>query len=197
MKPSVLLAGSLAASMALKGNKRAVILDLDLRKATLSKSLGKNSTGVASYLNAKYEDPFEHIVNVQENLDLLPVGSIPPNPAELLSSNEMKNLLTFLRGRYKHVIIDSPPAISFTDAAILSTQVDGVVLVAMAGRSSLHLMRRLKQRLANIGARIYGVVLNGIKSGSTEYYYYGGGYYDYYGKSEQDPTEYLDDDKQA
>ena len=124
-------------------------------------------------------------------------GPIPPNPAELLSSNEMKNLLTFLRGRYKHVIIDSPPAISFTDAAILSTQVDGVVLVAMAGRSSLHLMRRLKQRLANIGARIYGVVLNGIKSGSTEYYYYGAGYYDYYGKSEQDPTEYLDDDKQA
>jgi len=100
----------------------------------------------------------------------------------------MKNLLQFLRGRYKHIIIDSPPAISFTDAAILSTQVDGVVLVAMAGKSSIHLMRRFKHRLANLGARIYGVVLNGIKSGSIEYDYYGSGYYDYYGKSETDAS---------
>ena len=105
----------------------------------------------------------------------------------------MKKLLQFLRGRYKHVIIDSPPAISFTDAAILSTLVDGVVLVAMAGKSSIHLMRRFKQRLGNIGARIYGVVLNGIKSGSVEYDYYGSGYYDYYGKSETDDTPYFEE----
>ena len=96
-------------------------------------------------------------------MKIITSGPIPPNPAELLSSNEMKNLLQFLKGNFKHVVIDSPPAISFTDAAILSTLVDGVVLVAMAGKSSIHLMRRFKQRLANIGARIYGVVLNGIK----------------------------------
>jgi Mrp family chromosome partitioning ATPase len=97
----------------------------------------------------------------------------------------MKNLIQFLRGKYKHIIIDSPPAISFTDAAILSTIVDGVILVAMAGKSSLHLMRRFKHRLGNIGARIYGVVLNGLKSGSDEYDYYSG-YYDYYGPSGAD-----------
>jgi Mrp family chromosome partitioning ATPase len=96
----------------------------------------------------------------------------------------MRNLLTYLSGRFKHVIIDSPPAISFTDAAILSTLVDGVVLVAMANKSSIHLMRQFKQRVGNIGARIYGVVLNGIKSGSTEYYYYGSGYYKYYSRYE-------------
>ena len=79
----------------------------------------------------------------------------------------MKNLLQFLRGKFKHVVIDSPPAISFTDAAILSTLVDGVVLVAMAGKSSIHLMRRFKHRLANIGARVYGVVLNGMKADSA------------------------------
>jgi succinoglycan biosynthesis transport protein ExoP len=99
----------------------------------------------------------------------------------------MKNMLQFLRGKFKHVIIDSPPAISFTDAAILATLVDGVVLVAMAGKSSVHLIRRFKTRLANLGARIYGVVLNGIKSGSMEYEYYGAGYYDYY-KNGQDDT---------
>ena len=120
-------------------------------------------------------------------------GPIPPNPAELLSSNEMKNLIQFLKGRFKHVIVDSPPAISFTDAAILSTLVDGVVLVAMAGRSSIHLMRQFKQRLGNIGARIYGVVLNGIKSGSMEYDYYGTGYYDYYRRSDADETPIMED----
>jgi Mrp family chromosome partitioning ATPase len=103
----------------------------------------------------------------------------------------MKNLLQFLRGRFKHVIVDSPPAISFTDAAILSTLVDGVVLVAMAGKSSVHLMRRFKQRLGTIGARIYGVVLNGIRSGSIEYEYYGTGYYNYYKHSEADTSTPL------
>jgi Mrp family chromosome partitioning ATPase len=89
-------------------------------------------------------------------------------------------------------VIDSPPAISFTDAAILSTQVDGVVLVAMAGKSSIHLMRRFKHRLANLGARIYGVVLNGIKADSFEYEYYGG-YYSYYSKREDDATPEMEE----
>jgi capsular exopolysaccharide synthesis family protein len=123
------------------------------------------------------------------NLKVITSGPIPPNPAELLSSAEMKYLLQFLKGKYQHVVIDSPPAISFTDAAILSTLVDGVVLVAMAGKSSIHLMRRFKHRLANIGARVYGVVLNGLKADSVEYGYYGYGYtYNYYSASEEDTS---------
>jgi Mrp family chromosome partitioning ATPase len=107
----------------------------------------------------------------------------------------MKNLLQFLKGNFQHIVIDSPPAISFTDAAILSTLVDGVVLVAMAGKSSIHLMRRFKQRLSNIGARIYGVVLNGIKSNSVEYGYYGYGYtYNYYApENSDDSTPRMED----
>ena len=135
--------------------------------------------------------PFENL----PQLKIITSGPIPPNPTELLSSNEMKNLLQFLKGNFKHVIIDSPPAISFTDAAILSTLVDGVVLVAMAGKSSVHLMRRFKQRLGNIGARIYGVVLNGIKSNSTEYGYYGYGYtYNYYAPDHGDDSTPLMED---
>ena len=129
-------------------------------------------------------------------MKIITSGPIPPNPAELLSSNEMKHLLQFLGGKFDHVVIDSPPAISFTDAAILSTIVDGVVLVAMAGKSSIHLMRRFKQRLGNIGARIYGVVLNGIKPNSVEYGYYGYGYtYNYYEAAEEDgSTPMLEDE---
>ncbi len=167
-----------------------VIVDCDLRRPRLHSNFGlENTHGLTNYLSG--ERNTANMIKSCPGLPQLKVitsGPIPPNPAELLSSNEMKNLLQFLRGRYNHVIIDSPPAISFTDAAILSTLVDGVVLVAMAGKSSIHLMRRFKQRLSNIGARIYGVVLNGIKSGSVEYDYYGSGYYDYYGKASDDKS---------
>ncbi|HVF30016.1 MAG TPA: polysaccharide biosynthesis tyrosine autokinase [Pyrinomonadaceae bacterium] len=167
-----------------------VIVDCDLRRPRLHSYFDLDNTqGLTNYLSG--ERNTEHLIKSCKELPRLKVitsGPIPPNPAELLSSNEMKNLLQFLRGRYKHIIIDSPPAISFTDAAILSTLVDGVVIVAMAGKSSIHLMRRFKHRLGNIGARIYGVVLNGIKSGSMEYDYYGSGYYEYYAKSDADTS---------
>ena len=167
-----------------------VIIDCDLRRPRLHSYFDlENTKGLTNYLSG--ERNTENLIKQCRDLPTLKVitsGPIPPNPTELLSSNEMKNLLTFLRGRYKHIVIDSPPAISFTDAAILSTVVDGVVLVAMANKSSIHLMRRFKQRLATLGARIYGVVLNGLKSGSVEYDYYGSGYYDYYRSADDDVT---------
>lgn len=167
-----------------------VVIDCDLRRPRIHNYFGlDNSQGLTNYLSG--ERNTDNLIKSYPELPRLKVitsGPIPPNPAELLSSNEMKNLLQFLRGRFKHVIIDSPPAISFTDAAILSTLVDGVVLVAMANKSSIHLMRRFKQRLGTIGARIYGVVLNGIKSGSIEYEYYGAGYYNYYKNSVSDTS---------
>jgi capsular exopolysaccharide synthesis family protein len=177
-----------------------VIIDCDLRRPRLHNHFNfGNSTGLTNYLSGE-KNP-ENLLKPFANLPKLRVitsGPIPPNPAELLSSNEMKNLLQFLKSKYKHVIIDSPPAISFTDAAILSTQVDGVVLVAMAGKSSVHLMRRFKQRLSNIGARIYGVVLNGIKSNSVEYGYYGYGYeYNYYANDDDDSTPLMEEAETA
>ena len=174
-----------------------VIVDCDLRRPRLHNHFGlDNLTGLTNYLSGDRNT--ENLLKSFPNLPRLKVvtsGPIPPNPAELLSSNEMKNLLQFLKGNFQHVIIDSPPAISFTDAAILSTLVDGVVLVAMAGKSSVHLMRRFKQRLGNIGARIYGVVLNGIKSNSVEYGYYGYGYtYNYYAPENGDDSTPLMED---
>jgi capsular exopolysaccharide synthesis family protein len=173
-----------------------VIIDCDLRRPRLHNHFGlENTHGLTNYLSG--EESTDSLLKTYPGLPRLKIitsGPIPPNPAELLSSQEMKNLLQTLRGKYKHVIIDSPPAISFTDAAILSTLVDGVVLVAMAGKSSVHLMRRFKQRLGTIGARVYGVVLNGIKANSMEYDYYNSGYYNYYNPSEtDDSTPFMDD----
>lgn len=173
-----------------QGDADVIIIDCDLRRPRLHSHFGlQNTHGLTNYLSG--EKSTDNLIKTSPQLPRLKIitsGPIPPNPAELLSSNEMKNLLQFLRGRFKHVIIDSPPALSFTDAAILSTVVDGVVLVAMTGKSSIHLMRQFKLRLSNIGARIYGVVLNGVKSGSLEYDYYGTGYYDYYQRSEADES---------
>lgn len=168
-----------------------VIIDCDLRRPRLHSHFDlQNTVGLTNYLSG--EKNTQNLMKTfpeLPNLKVITSGPIPPNPAELLSSNEMKNLLQYLKGNYKHVVIDSPPAISFTDAAILSTLVDGVVLVAMAGKSSIHLMRRFKHRLANIGARVYGVVLNGLKANSVEYGYYGYGYaYNYYANSEADAS---------
>lgn len=173
-----------------------VIIDCDLRRPRLHSHFGlENTHGLTNYLSG--EDNVDSLLKSYAGVPRLKIitsGPIPPNPAELLSSEEMKSLLRELRRKYKHVIIDSPPAISFTDAAILSTLVDGVVLVAMAGKSSVHLMRRFKQRLGTIGARIYGVVLNGIKANSIEYDYYNSGYYNYYNPSESDDsTPFMDD----
>lgn len=173
-----------------------VIIDCDLRRPRLHSHFDlENTRGLTNYLSGdkNTENLLKSYPGVPK-LKILTSGPIPPNPAELLSSNEMKNLLQYLKGNFKHVVIDSPPAISFTDAAILSTLVDGVVLVAMAGKSSLHLMRRFKQRLSSIGARIYGVVINGIKPNSVEYGYYGYGYtYSYYEDGDDNSTPQMEE----
>ncbi|NJM53059.1 MAG: polysaccharide biosynthesis tyrosine autokinase [Blastocatellia bacterium] len=175
-----------------------VIIDCDLRRPRLHSHFGMdNNTGLTNYLSG--ERNLEALLKPYPafpRLKVITSGPIPPNPAELLSSQDMKDLLRELKGKFKHIIVDSPPAISFTDAAILSTQVDGVVLVAMSGKSSIQLIKRFKQRLNAIGARLYGVVLNGIKPDSYEYGYYGYGYeYGYtYEADDDDSTPRMEDE---
>jgi polysaccharide biosynthesis transport protein len=179
-----------------------VIIDCDLRRPRLHQHFNMDNThGLTNYLSGE-KNPENLLKPLPQlpNLKIITSGPIPPNPAELLSSNEMKTLLGFLKGNFKHILVDSPPAISFTDAAILSTLVDGVVIVAMAGKSSTHLIKRFKTRLTNMGARIYGVVLNGIKPNSLEYGYYGygyGGYNSYYSYDDpnDDTTPRMEDTK--
>ena len=175
-----------------------VIVDCDLRRPRLHNHFGMdNSSGLTNYLSGE-KNPEKLLKSYPElpKVKVITSGPIPPNPAELLSSNEMKNLLTYLRGNFNHVIIDSPPAISFTDAAVLSTLVDGVIMVAMAGKSSIQLIRRFKQRLSSVGTRIYGVVLNGIKPDSFEYGYYGYGYeYSYYDDNDETTPKMKEDIK--
>ncbi|HRH41183.1 MAG TPA: polysaccharide biosynthesis tyrosine autokinase [Pyrinomonadaceae bacterium] len=176
-----------------------VIIDCDLRRPRLHSHFGmENTTGLTNYLSGdKNTDELLRPYPTFPKLKVITSGPIPPNPAELLSSTEMKELLRDLKGKFNHIVVDSPPAISFADAAILSTVVDGVILVAMSGKSSIQLIKRFKQRLNTIGTRIYGVVLNGIKPDSLEYGYYGYGYgYNYgygYDYDDEESTPRMED----
>jgi Mrp family chromosome partitioning ATPase len=99
----------------------------------------------------------------------------------------MRKLLNILSEQYAHIVIDSPPAISFTDASILSTMVDGVILVVHGGRSSRAVVRRAKQQLLDVGAHVFGVVLNNVKVESHDYYY--SRYYSNYYSTDADAEE--------
>ncbi len=165
-----------------------LIVDCDLRRPRLHAQFNlSNQRGVTNYLSG--EASLEEILQSYEktpNLRVMTSGPVPPNPAELLGSNEMRKLLAELSERFTHVIIDSPPAISFTDASILSTLVDGVILVVHGGKSSRAVVRRAKQQLMDVGAHIFGVVLNNVKLESTDYYYYAGYYSNYYNSDDGD-----------
>jgi polysaccharide biosynthesis transport protein len=167
-----------------------LIIDCDLRRPRLHVNLEvPNVKGLTNLLSGETDiDSVIQTYERQPNLKLLTSGPVPPNPAELLGSEEMRKLLVTLSGRFAHVVVDSPPAISFTDASILSTMVDGVVLVVHGGRSSRAVVRRAKQQLLDVGAHIFGVVLNNVKLESQDYYYTG--YYSsYYYSSPEDSAD--------
>ncbi|HKP11728.1 MAG TPA: polysaccharide biosynthesis tyrosine autokinase [Blastocatellia bacterium] len=141
-----------------------LIIDCDLRRPTTHKVLGvEHVQGLSTYLSQAHVTLDDVIQPLPiENLSLLPCGPIPPNPAELIISDRMKEMLNELSMRYDHIIIDSPPLINVTDPVILSTMVDGVILVVHGGKSTRDIVRRARQELATVGAKIFGVVLNNV-----------------------------------
>jgi capsular exopolysaccharide synthesis family protein len=120
------------------------------------------------------------------NLSVMTSGRIPPNPAEMISSTRMKEMLAILGERFDHIVIDSPPLLKVTDPVILSTLVDGVILVVHGGKSSRDVVRRTRQELSIAGARIFGVVLNNVSVHDEGYDSY---YYEEYGDYEQERAE--------
>jgi capsular exopolysaccharide synthesis family protein len=158
-----------------------LLIDCDLRKPTVHKVFGVDHVrGLSTYLSRDVAiDELIHKLPIK-NLSFVPCGPIPPNPAELISSERMKNLLAEMTQRYDHVLVDSPPLMNVTDPVILSRMVEGVMLVVHGGKSSRDLVRRSRQELLGVGAKIFGVVLNNVdlRNEGYESYYYG----KYYGQ---------------
>jgi polysaccharide biosynthesis transport protein len=165
-----------------------VLIDCDLRRPRIHGHFQMaNARGVTNYLSGDRDlDALIQTYDKLPNLKVITSGPVPPNAAELLGSEQMRRLLATLSEGFQHVIVDSPPAISFTDASILSTMVDGVMLVVHGGRSSRAVVRRAKQQLMDVGAHIFGIVLNNVKPDSTNsyYYYYSSYYSGYYDEGE-------------
>ena len=153
-----------------------VIIDADMRRPRLQSIFDlKGQAGLSSILSSDVagEDLFSLIAKDESTgLNILTSGPVPPNPAELLGSDQMRNLLAALQTGFTHVVVDSPPVSSFTDGVLISTMVDGVLLVVHGGKSSRHIVRRSKQLLQDVGAKIFGVVLNNVSLQSHDYYYY-------------------------
>lgn len=175
------------ATMLAQTGAEVLVLDCDLRRPRVHAHFGVgNARGVTNYLSG--DANVGDIVQSSErlpNLKVITSGPVPPNAAELLGSDEMRKLLYVLSENFTHIVIDSPPAISFTDASILSTMVDGVMLVVHGGRSSRAVVRRAKQQLQDVGAHIFGIVLNNVKLEGMDYYY--SGYYSGYYSEDEAP----------
>lgn len=179
------IAANLALTFAQAGN-RVILVDCDLRRPSLNTVFEHSRTpGITEVLagDIAWADAL-HATDLS-NISLLSAGTIPPNPAELLCSDSMKELLSTLRESYDIVIIDAPPVIPVTDAPLLTAFTDMVVVVVESGRIPLKASQRMKELLQSVQAPIAGFVLNDRSSVYSDIYsYYGKGYYGkgYYGR---------------
>ncbi|HEY2964580.1 MAG TPA: polysaccharide biosynthesis tyrosine autokinase, partial [Pyrinomonadaceae bacterium] len=153
-----------------------VIIDADMRRPRLRSIFGlADRGGLSSILSSELSEAEVMAMVTKEEatgLNVLTAGPIPPNPAELLGSDQMRRLLATLQSQFTHVVVDSPPVSSFTDGVLISSMVDGVLLVVHGGKSSRHVVKRSRQLLQDVGAKIFGVVLNNVNLQSHDYYYY-------------------------
>jgi exopolysaccharide transport family protein len=184
--------------LAQKGT-RVLLIDADLRRPSVHKTLGMGPrsglsnvlTGTATLQQTITASP------VLPNLFILPAGSPPPNPAELLASAHMRDLLVELREQYDHIVIDTPPTLSVTDAVVLSPRADATILVIRSGQTTKQALRRSRDILMQVNAHVAGVLLNAVDLTSPDYYYY----YEYQGKYghyyQEEPVESVEEQAKA
>ena len=165
---------NLAVTLAQLGDK-TLLVDADLRKPGINRALslvdGKHA-GLSSYLAGVSSLDLITVPHPAiTNLAAIPTGPIPPNPADLLSSRRLTELIAELRSQYKFVVIDSPPIMAATDAVILSVLVDGVLMVVRSGETPKEAFTRTRDLLAGVKCHMLGVVLNAVDASSPDYYY--------------------------
>jgi polysaccharide biosynthesis transport protein len=179
---------------------RVLLVDADLRRPSINKILGMGPrSGLSNVLtgSATLEEAITRSP-VLPNLSVLSAGTPPPNPAELLASSNMREVLEELRRQFDHIVVDTPPALSVTDAVVLSPRADAIVLVIRSGHTTKQALRRSRDILMQVNAKLSGVLLNAVDLSSPDYHYY----YEYQGKyagyyRDEDPRDEGDDDNDA
>lgn len=176
-------AANLAVTFAQAG-KKVVIVDADMRKGRqYSVFDGKPRPGLSNFLSGI--DPDQNVLPVLvqateiENLFLISTGDVPPNPAELLVSDRMNEIILQLEEVADIIIFDAPPGLVVTDAAILSRYVDSTIIVTAANETKIEAVEKVKKAIENVGGKVSGVVINKVPMNSRKYSYYG----NYYGST--------------
>lgn len=171
------ISANLALTLAQTG-KKVLLMDCDLRMPTLHKIFkAPNFRGLTNLLAdmTTMEEAIQEIEGT--GVHFLSAGPIPPNPAELLASEKMSDLIMTLRASYDYILVDAPPILAVTDAVLISPKVDGVILVSAVNKTRVDRAKEARDQLLRANARILGVVLNGVeRSRDDQYYYY------YYGE---------------
>ena len=159
---------------------RVLLIDADMRRPSIHKTLGMGPhSGLSNVLTGSTS--LEKAITgstILPNLSILPAGTPPPNPAELLASSNMRDVLLQLQNQFDHIVIDTPPSLSVTDSVVLSPRADAVVLVIRSGQTTKQALRRSRDILMQVNAKVVGVLLNAVDLSSPDYYYY----YEYQGK---------------
>ena len=150
--------GNLAIALAQSGNS-VLLVDCDMRKPSIHK---------------KFKRLFEEVANkYNENLTIITAGKIPPNPSEMLASRSMTAFIEEMKKEFKYIILDTPPLQAVTDAQVLSTKADGVLLVIRAGSTKREMVLNSVDLIKKVQGKVIGTVLNGVENKKNNYYYYG------------------------
>ena len=159
---------NLAASIA-QGGRKVLVVDANFRQPSLSNLFPQASTnGLSSALvgQGRWED---NVYQVDRNLSVMTSGPLPPNPAELFGSEQMRTIIAEMTARYDQVIFDAAPALVVSDPSVLGTQVDGVIIVIRAGTSTHGILQRTRDILLHVGAHVIGAVLNCVRTTAGGY----------------------------
>ena len=180
-----------------QANKKVLIVDTNLRNSKGRSQIFENQTGegLSDFIKEITENKLENLEKAKKyiketkipNLHILESGTIPPNPSELLSSTNMRNLLELLKSMYDLVLLDGTPSMIVSDSIALSTMVDSTILIAENKVSKINELKKTKRQIQDVGGKIMGVILN--KSDVQHNKYYGKGYGYYYGDGKQEKTE--------
>lgn len=174
------ISSNLALAIAETG-KKVLLIDCDLRRPSVHKKFNiSNKIGLSNLLIEQYRFA-EAAQQYKNNLFILPSGTIPPNPAEMLSSKRMKTFLEEAKVNFDFIILDTPPVVSVTDAQVLSTLVDGILLVISVEQAEIPAVQKAIELLKYVNANIVGIVANKVKKSKNGYGYY----YYYYGEDGQ------------
>ena len=164
------------------GKKKTILVDADIRRHGLSRLLGfKDKKGLADVLESDIESPDDMPIyeTGMDNLSIMPSGSLLTHPSELLQSDTINKIFTWLKERYDVVCVDTPPVLAVTDSIILAKKVDGVIFTVLAHSTVKSAVERAYQQLEESNVNILGSVLNRVDTGAQRYKYKYGYYYSY------------------